>query len=132
MTDNYGLNSFQTWLDFSTTEAGKKLLNNKKASKKKGSNSKWLKKVDGQDEDGQGGGRLSKASDVFSKLAKNTPGSVHRTAEYNKGIESSAGATENPWEVTGEYSGIKTGQGQQTTLLRDLETETKKKRNRTG
>ena len=62
---------------------------------KKGSVSKWLKKVDGQDEDGQGGGRLSKASDVFSKLAQNTPGSVHRGVDYNKNVSIREGASKN-------------------------------------
>ena len=84
----------------------------------------WLKKNKG---------KIDAGKNIADTFAKNTPGSVHRTAEYNKNIEPTAGATENPWEVTGEYvSNIKTGQGQQTTLLRDIEKETKKKGNTTG
>jgi hypothetical protein len=54
----------------------------------------WLQKVDGQGNGGQGG-RLSKASDVFAKLAQNTPGSVHRGVDYNKNVAIREGASKN-------------------------------------
>ena len=67
--------SFEAWLDFSKTEAGKKFFKNydsrvtaATSDVKKGSVSKWLKKVDGQDKDGKGGGRLSKAKGVIDQF----------------------------------------------------------------
>jgi len=75
-------------------------------------------------------GKIDAGKNLADILAKNTPGSVHRTAEYNKNIEPTAGATENPWEVTGEYASIKTGQPVQTALLRDIEREIEPKRKR--
>ena len=70
------------------------------------------------------------AADVFAKLAKNTPGSVHQGVDYNKNIASTAGETKDPYQVINEgYSGgMKSSEGPQTTLLRGIETEPKKKK----
>ena len=39
--------------------------------------------------------KMSKASDVFAKLAQHTPGSVHRGVDYNKNIAIREGASKN-------------------------------------
>ena len=98
---------------------------NTDASKEKN----WLQKLDGQGNGGKGG-RLSNASDVFAKLAKNTPGSAHQGIDYNRNIASTPGESKNPYTVTDEgYSGgMKSSEGPQTTLLRDIETKPKKKK----
>ena len=95
---------------------------------KKGSVSKWLKKVDGQDSSGKGGGRLSGAAGIFSQAAANIKDS-------NSGLNPTAtfgdpGESKNPYTVTDEgYSGgMKSSEGPQTTLLRNPETEPKKKK----
>tara|TARA_B100000131_G_scaffold112584_1_gene109769 strand:- start:157 stop:534 length:378 start_codon:yes stop_codon:yes gene_type:complete len=76
------------------------------------------------------GDKMKKASDVLAKLAQNTPGSVHRGVDYNRNVAIREGLSKNPFAVTDEgYSGgIKTSEGPQTTLLRDIDVETGKKK----
>jgi len=125
--------SFSDSLKASQTKAGQELTKPKTHAKSKDTDASkeknWLQKLDGQGNGGKGG-RLSKASDVFAKLAKNTPGSAHQGIDYNRNIASTPGESKNPYTVTDEgYSGgMKSSEGPQTTLLRGIETEPKKKK----
>ena len=91
---------------------------------------KGLKKLDGQGEDGKGkGGRLAGAASAISKFQG------YREASKWKGDENPdpvrGGESKNPYTVTDEgYAGsrMKTGEGPQTTLLRDIDVETGKKK----
>tara|TARA_R100000278_G_C5417866_1_gene145510 strand:+ start:175 stop:609 length:435 start_codon:yes stop_codon:yes gene_type:complete len=104
------------------TKAGKRFVSST-TEVDKAKTKKWSDKFGGAD-------GLSKTSDVFAKLAQYTPGSVHRGVDYNQNIASAAGETSDPYTVVqdGYSGGIKTGEGPQTTLLRNTETEPKKKK----
>ena len=93
-----------------------------------------LKKLDGQTKNEktgkwEGGGRLSGAASAISKFQG------YREAAKWKGDENPdpvrGGESKNPYTVTDEgYAGsrMKTGEGPQTTLLRDIDVETGKKK----
>lgn len=91
---------------------------------------KKLKKLDGQDSSGKGGGRLAGAAGVIDKFQ-----GMREQAKW-KGDDNPdpvrGGVSKNPYQVTSEgYSGgMKSSEGPQTTLLRDPETGKKKKKNK--
>lgn len=124
--------SFSDSLRISQTKAGQDFTKPKTHAKSKDTDASkeknWLQKLDGQGNGGTGG-RLAGAAAAISKFQG------YREASKWKGDDSPdpvrRGESKNPYTITDEgYAGsrMKTGEGPQTTLLRDIDVETGKRK----
>ena len=122
--------SFSDALRASQTKSGKEIIASTTEVKKE-KIPKWrrdLKKLDGQNSSGKGGGRLAGAAGVIDKFQGMREQAKCKGDDNPDPVR--PGESKDPYTVTDEgYSGgMKSSEGPQTTLLRGIETEPKKKK----